>query len=114
MILWLTVLLFNFQPMQTEPKCILTGEVKGTPIIKNTLILSSYAKILLLSTRAHSLHKKRGTKSLRMDGGYLGWTNLTDPALHNTDFNIIKYSLKGSDTGSYRRFLKEEWKGKIH
>lgn len=58
-LLWQTVLLFNFQPMQTEPKCVLTGEVKGTPIIKNTLILSSYAKILLLSTRAHNLEKKK-------------------------------------------------------
>lgn len=37
-----------------------------------------------------------------MDRGYLGWSNLTDPSFQNTDFSMIKYSLKGSDTGNYR------------
>lgn len=38
-----------------------------------------------------------------MNGGYLGWNNLTDqPLLSSTNFSIFKYSLRGSDNGNYK------------
>lgn len=38
-----------------------------------------------------------------MNGGYLGWNNLTDhPLLNSTDFSIIQYSLRGSDNVNYK------------
>lgn len=41
-VLWLTGLLSYFQPMQTEPKCLLSGEIKVIPFIGNTLLLSCH------------------------------------------------------------------------
>lgn len=38
-----------------------------------------------------------------MDGGFLRWPILTDQSQsNNTDFSIIKYSLKGSNSGNHR------------
>jgi hypothetical protein len=37
-----------------------------------------------------------------MDGGYLGWTNLTYQSQCNIDFSTVKYTLKDSDNVNYR------------
>lgn len=99
-VLWLKVLLFYFQPMQTKPKSSWWGKYKAPHHWKHTDIFLAY-KRLPISTRAHSLGKRKGANNLYSDGGYLGWTNLTGQFRHiNIEFSIIKYSLNISGNGN--------------
>lgn len=77
-----------FSPMQTEPKCVLIGEIKGSPTIGNTLLLSCHAKDYLYPPGPVVGQKKGIKQSLAI--------------CTNTDFSIMKYSLKVSDSEDFR------------
>lgn len=78
------------------------GGNKRHPIIENILIFSYHTKDCPYPPELKVWAKERElTIFTQMDGGYLGWTNLTGQFQHTSiDFSIIKYSLNVSGNGN--------------
>lgn len=72
------ILPVNSQLASEESKCLLSGGLKDTPVREENMMLFYYTKNCFYPLGPVVWTKQSVQISSHMDGGYFGWTNLTD------------------------------------